>query len=182
MRHKTLRLPDELSDEITRRARIKGVPDADYTRLLIERGLLLEGAEMAMQTPIPPAYWGVCEAVLETRNILRSLAAAREHGTIPKAQVQAKDEIERMKNHGADWANPAGLVGCDPRLRDPRQLGQAGEQRRTSLVHDRDRARCFGGRILVPRGHYNSRSKAVGAPRPEQPWDGWADRRSPQSG
>jgi hypothetical protein len=100
MRHKTLRLPDELCEEITRRARIKGVPDADYTRLLIERGLLLEGVEMAMQTPIPPAYWGLCEAVLETRNILRSLAAAREHGTIPKAQVQAKDELERMKNDG----------------------------------------------------------------------------------
>jgi len=102
MRHKTLRLPDELSDEITRRARIKGVPDADYTRLLIERGLLLEGVEMANQTPIPPAYWGLCEAVLETRNILRSIAAAREHGTIPKAQVQAKDEIKRMKNDGAE--------------------------------------------------------------------------------
>ena len=38
--------------------------------------------------------------MLETRNILRSIAAAREHGTIPAAQVQAKDEIERMKNHG----------------------------------------------------------------------------------
>ncbi|HEV8259228.1 MAG TPA: hypothetical protein VGQ19_00550 [Burkholderiales bacterium] len=42
------------------------------------------------------------EAVLETRNILRSLAAAREHGTIPRAQVQAKDELERMKNYGAE--------------------------------------------------------------------------------
>jgi hypothetical protein len=102
MKHKTLRLPYELSEEITRRARIKGVPDADYTRLLIERGLLLEGVEMAMQSPIPPAYWGLCEAVLETRNILRSLAAAREYGTIPKAQVQAKDGIERMKNHGTE--------------------------------------------------------------------------------
>ena len=49
MRQKTLRLPDELSEEITRRARIKGVPDADYTRLLIERGLLLEGVEMVTQ-------------------------------------------------------------------------------------------------------------------------------------
>ena len=47
MRHKTLRLPHELSEEITRRARIKGVPDADYTRLLIERGLFLEGVETA---------------------------------------------------------------------------------------------------------------------------------------
>ena len=102
MRHKTLRLPHELSEEITRRSRIKGVPDADYTRLLIERGLLLEGMEMAMQTAIPPAWWGLCEAVLETRNILRSLAATREHGTISMAQVQAKDELERMKNDGAE--------------------------------------------------------------------------------
>ena len=102
MRHKTLRLPDELSEEITRRARIKGVPDADYTRLLIERGLFLEGVEMVMQAPIPPAWWGLCEAVLETRNILRSLAAARDHGTIPSAQAQAKDELERMKNDGAE--------------------------------------------------------------------------------
>ena len=102
MRHKTLRLSDELSEEITRRARIKGVPDADYTRLLIERGLFLEGVETAMQPPIPPAWWGLCEAVLETRNILRTLAATREHGTISMAQVQAKDELERMKNVGAE--------------------------------------------------------------------------------
>ena len=102
MRHKTLRVPVELAEEITRRARIKGVPDADYYRLLIERGLLLESVELAMEKPTPPAYWGLCEAVLETRNILRSLAAAREHSTIPKAQLQAKDEIERMRNHDAE--------------------------------------------------------------------------------
>ena len=102
MRHKTLRVPVELAEEITRRARIKGVPDADYYRLLIERGLLLESVELAMDKPTPPAYWGLCEAVLETRNILRSLAAAREHSTIPKAQLQAKDELERMRNHDAE--------------------------------------------------------------------------------
>jgi hypothetical protein len=102
MRVKTIRLTDQLSEEITRRARMKGVPDADYYRLLIERGLLLESIELARQTPIPPAYWGLCEAVLETRNILRSLAAAREHSTIPKAQVQAKDELKRMQNDGAE--------------------------------------------------------------------------------
>ena len=101
MRHKTLRVPADLADEITRRARIKGVPDADYYRLLIERGLLLESVELALEKPIPPAYWSLCEAVFETRNILRSLAAAREHSTIPKAQIQAKDELERMKNDGA---------------------------------------------------------------------------------
>jgi hypothetical protein len=102
MRHKTLRVPADLAEEITRRARIKGVPDADYYRLLIERGLLLESVELAMEKPIPPAYWSLCEAVLETRNILRSLAAAREHTTIPKAQVQAKDELARMKNDGSE--------------------------------------------------------------------------------
>ena len=102
MRHKTLRVPVELAEEITRRARIKGVPDADYYRLLIERGLLLESVELAMEKPTPPAYWGLCEAVLETRNILRSLAAAREHSTTPKAQLQAKDELERMRNHDAE--------------------------------------------------------------------------------
>jgi len=99
---KALRLPTDLAEEVTQRARKRGVADADYYRLLIERGLLLEGVDMAMQTPIPPAYWGLCEAVLETRNILRSLAAAREHGTIPKAQVQARDELEKMKNDGAE--------------------------------------------------------------------------------
>jgi hypothetical protein len=102
MRHKTLRVPVELAEEITRRARIKGVADADYYRLLIERGLLLESVELAMDKPTPPAYWGLCEAVLETRNILRSLAAAREHSTIPKAQMQAKDELEHMRNHAAE--------------------------------------------------------------------------------
>ncbi len=99
---KALRLPTDLAEEVTRRARKRGVADADYYRLLIERGLLLEGVEMAMQAPIPPAYWRLCEAVLETRNILRSLAAAREHSTIRTAQVQAKDEIERMKDHGSE--------------------------------------------------------------------------------
>jgi len=102
MRVKTLRLTDDLSEEVTRRARVKGVPDADYYRLLIERGLLLESVELALEKPIPPAYWGLCEAVLETRNILRSLAATREHSRIPKAQMQAKDELERMKNDGAE--------------------------------------------------------------------------------
>jgi hypothetical protein len=96
MGHKTLRVPVDLAEEITRRARIK-----DYYRLLIERGLLLESVELALEKPIPPAYWSLCEAVLETRKILRSLAAAREHSTIPKAQVQAKDELERMKNDDA---------------------------------------------------------------------------------
>ena len=100
MRVKTLRLTFELSEEVSRRARMKGVPDADYYRLLIERGLLLESVEMVMDKPIPPGYWGLCEAVLETRNILRSLAAAREHSTIPKAQVQAKDELERLRADG----------------------------------------------------------------------------------
>jgi len=99
---KALRLPTDLAEELTQRARKRGVADADYYRLLIERGLLLEGVEMAMQRHIPPAYWGLCEAVLETRNILRSLAAAREHGTIPKAQVQASDELEKMKKDGAE--------------------------------------------------------------------------------
>ena len=99
---KALRLSADLAEEVTRRARKRGVPDADYYRLLIERGLLLESVEMTTEKPIPPAYWGLCEAVLETRNILRSLAAAREHSTIPKAQVQAKDELERMKNHGSE--------------------------------------------------------------------------------
>ena len=88
MRHKTLRVPADLADEITRRARIKCVPDADYYRLLIERGLLFESVEMAMEKPSPPAYWGLCEAVLETRNILRSLAAAREHSTIRRRKCR----------------------------------------------------------------------------------------------
>ena len=101
MRVKTLRLTSQLSEEVTRRARMKGVPDADYYRLLIECGLLLESVDMIMDKPIPPGYWGLCEAVLETRNILRSLAAAREHSTIPKAHVQAKVELERLRADGA---------------------------------------------------------------------------------
>ena len=38
------------------------------------------------------------DAVIE----MYSLAAAREHSTIPKAQVQAKDELERMKKDGTE--------------------------------------------------------------------------------
>ena len=99
---KALRLPTDLAEEVTMRARKRCVADADYYRLLIERGLLLESVEAVMQAPIPPAWWGLCEAVLETRNILRSIASARDHGTIPTAQVQAKNEIERMKNNGSE--------------------------------------------------------------------------------
>jgi hypothetical protein len=57
---------------------------------------------MMMQTPSSPAYWGLCETVLEPRNILRPLAAWRAQGTIPKAHVQVKDKLERMKNDGAE--------------------------------------------------------------------------------
>src|SRR5262245_23750885 len=99
---KALRLSPDVAEEVSRRARKRGVPDADYYRLLIERGLFLESVELALEKPIPPAYWYLCEAVLETRNIIRSRAATREHSTIPKAQVQAKDELERMKNDGAE--------------------------------------------------------------------------------
>jgi len=53
-------------------------------------------------------------------------------------------------------------------LRDPRQLGQAGEQRCRSLALDRDRAACSVATLVVCRGHDFSRSKAVVAPRPEQ--------------
>jgi len=38
---KALRLPTDLAEEVTQRARKRGVADADYYRLLIERGLLL---------------------------------------------------------------------------------------------------------------------------------------------
>ena len=98
MKHKTLRVPYDLADEITRRARVKGVPDADYYRALIERGLWIESAELIMDNPVPPRYWGLYEALLETRNILRALAAARDHGTVSAAQIQARDELERMRN------------------------------------------------------------------------------------
>jgi len=64
--------------------------------------LLLESVKMAMEGPIWPVFWGVPEEVLETRNILLSLAAAREHGTIPAAQAHEKDELQRMKNDGAE--------------------------------------------------------------------------------
>jgi len=98
MIRKALRLSPDLAEEVSRRDRQRGVPDADYYRLLIERGLLLESVELALEKPIPPAYWGLCEAVLETRNILRFPAAGPEHSTIP----QAKDELQRMKTDGAE--------------------------------------------------------------------------------
>jgi hypothetical protein len=49
-------LPIDVADEITRRARINGVPDADYCQLPIGRGLLLETVEIAVEKPLPPAY------------------------------------------------------------------------------------------------------------------------------
>jgi hypothetical protein len=93
LKHKPLRLPDELSEEITRRARMKGVPDADCTRLFDRAGLLLESVKMVMQTPIPSVLSGLCEAEFEIQKLVRSLGAAREHGTIPAAQAHAKDEL-----------------------------------------------------------------------------------------
>ena len=55
---------------------------------------------MALEKPVPPALSGLREAVFVIRNLVRSPAAARENGTIPRAQTQAKDELERMKNDG----------------------------------------------------------------------------------
>ena len=99
---KALRLSRDLAEEVTKRARKRGVPDADYYRLLIERGLLIETFQLVTENPIPPAYWALCEALLETRNILRALAAARDHSTVAAAQIQARDELERMKNDDAE--------------------------------------------------------------------------------
>jgi hypothetical protein len=48
---KALRLSPDLAEEVSRRARKRGVPDADYYRLLIERGLLLESVELAYGAP-----------------------------------------------------------------------------------------------------------------------------------
>jgi hypothetical protein len=48
---------------------------------------------MAMEKPIPAAYWGLYEAEFEIQKLVRSLGAAREHGTIPAAQAHAKDEL-----------------------------------------------------------------------------------------
>jgi len=86
---KALRLPSDLAEEVTHEREKRGVADADYYRLLIERGLLLEAWKWRCRHH-PAGLLGLCEAVLETRNILRSLAAAREHGTIPKARSRPK--------------------------------------------------------------------------------------------
>src|SRR5262249_18331145 len=99
---KALRLSRDLAEEVSRRARKRGVPDADYYRLLIERGLLIETFELVAEHPIPPAHWTFGEALLETRNILRTLAAARDHSTVSSAQIQARDELERIKNNDAE--------------------------------------------------------------------------------
>ena len=40
MKHKTLRVPSDLAEEITRRARIRAFQTPTTTALLIERGLL----------------------------------------------------------------------------------------------------------------------------------------------
>jgi hypothetical protein len=102
MRHKTLRMPADLAEEITRRARIKGVPDADYYRLLIERGLLLESFDVALEKPDS-------SGLLE---LMRSGVGDPEHppisGRCTRTQHDsqgpdpAKDELEPMKNEGAE--------------------------------------------------------------------------------
>jgi hypothetical protein len=38
-----------------------------------------------MDKPLPPAYWGLCEAVLETETSFGRSPRQREHSTIPKA-------------------------------------------------------------------------------------------------
>ena len=80
---------------------MKGGPDADRTRVSIGQDCSWS-VKMAMEKPIPPAHSGLCEAVFEIRNLVRSLAVACEHGTIPAARAHAKDELQRMKNDGAE--------------------------------------------------------------------------------
>ena len=84
MKVKTLRLPVELSEEITRRARMKGVPDADYYRLLIERGLLLESVELAMEKPTPAGLLGP----------VRSGAGDPQHPPVARRCARAQHDSE----------------------------------------------------------------------------------------
>jgi hypothetical protein len=70
LKHKALRLPDELSEEVSRRARIKGVPDTEVHPSIDRAGLLLESMKMAMEKPVPSAVAGLCEEVFEIRNLV----------------------------------------------------------------------------------------------------------------
>jgi hypothetical protein len=55
---------------------------------MYRRKMLALTPNILLERPISPAYGDLCEAVLETRNILRSLVAALEHSTIPKSQIR----------------------------------------------------------------------------------------------
>ena len=118
-----------------------------------------------MDNPVPPRYWGLYEALLETRNILRALAAARDHSTV----------IRRRKSRRA--TDSGGSKTMTQSKQTPRVWSDAirGSEILSNWVKRGTSAVFlwltigiglggFAAGLVVLRGHYLARSPTVDPP------------------
>lgn len=104
-----LRLSEQIAATVRQHAGQRRVHLHDHLRHLVERGLLIDVITMcrvaeAKANERPPH---LLEAILETRNLLRSLVAVRDQQALHRAQVEAKREAEQCLGKGGPHANPA---------------------------------------------------------------------------
>jgi len=104
-----LRLNDQIAAAVRQHSGQRRVHLHDYLRHLVERGLLVDvialsrvgqDKQMAMSQQI-------VEALFETRNLLRSIVAARDQQTLGRAQHEAKREAEQYIGKGGSHASSA---------------------------------------------------------------------------
>jgi hypothetical protein len=103
-----LRLMDQIGATVRQQAGQRRINLHDYLRHLIERGLFVDLVSLSrvvphVPSPLAPYY---LEAILETRNLLRSLVAARDPQAVIRAQADAKSEAEKLSAQGRTHVHP----------------------------------------------------------------------------
>jgi hypothetical protein len=104
-----LRLNEQISATVRQQAGQRRVHVHDYLRHLVERGLLVDAMTLSRlaQDKSMTMSQHMIEAVLETRNLLRSLVAVRDQQTVGRAQLEAKREAEQCIGKGGSHASSA---------------------------------------------------------------------------
>src|SRR5215469_18437749 len=91
-----LRLNEQVAATVRQQAGQRRIHVHDYLRYLVERGLLVDVMTLSRVTQDKSLTLSqqVIEAILETRNLLRSLLSVRDQQTVSRAQAEAKREAE----------------------------------------------------------------------------------------
>jgi hypothetical protein len=93
-----LRLSDQIGAAVRQHAGQRRVHLHDHLRHLVERGLLIDAMTLCRvpQSKPPGLSEHIIEAVLETRNLLRVLLAARDPQIVNRAQAEAQAEAKTL--------------------------------------------------------------------------------------